>query len=132
MSEFVPVYRRGRLETHAWVDDDDLERVAPYRWIWAGYAIAGARLSSDLPALKGIPMHRFILNLGPFEGVVHHVNEDTLDNRRANLQVVPDLLAHGSLPHPRRNLACSGRRHQLPPHERLIALSGAHNEEAAA
>lgn len=84
-------------------------------------------------------MHRFILGLDPSEGICHHINEDRLDNRRSNLQVVASLKEHGDLPHPRRDAVCSPytSASDLPPHERELALrgdltySGSHHREIA-
>jgi hypothetical protein len=121
---FVPLFRGGRVRDHALVDEADAELLQSWRWnVAGGYAIAGARRRLQVGRLSGTPMHRFLLGLQPFEGVVHHLNEDRLDNRRANLIVVADALAHGELPHPRRDVACAGRRADLPPHERELLLA---------
>ncbi len=107
----IPVLRGGRVFDHAWIDAVDAERVRAYTWVWAGgYAVASG----------AGPMHRHILSLEPFDRVVHHVNEDTLDNRRSNLKVLASKIAHAGEPHPRRDRRCGGL--QNPPHERVLAL----------
>lgn len=121
---FVPVYFRGRVFDYAWVDAEDAPRVLAYRWtLCGGHACAGHRLAQGVPSLHGIAMHRFVLGLGRGEGVIHHVNEDPLDNRRENLKQLPDMLAHGAEPHPRRDARCGIYGQRQPPHEREAALA---------
>lgn len=118
---FIPVKQRGRVRDYAWVDEQDVERVSKYGWVLVGgYAIA-TRCLSDAPLPSSPSMHRFILGLGLGEGVGHHINEDTLDNRRHNLAVYPDLTSHGVAPHPRRDARVRG--HDLPPHDREVRLA---------
>lgn len=67
------------------IDDEDYELVAAipwtYRWQYA--------VSNDLS------MHRVILGLEKHDPrVVHHINGNGLDNRRANLQIFPENSAH--------------------------------------
>lgn len=110
----VPVYHEGRFYDFAWIDAVDIGSVSgPRRWTRAtgGYAISSAGL-----------MHRLILDMQKGQGIAHHRNEDTLDNRRENLLVCADKLEHGFQPHPRRNAKCSrdGRALPLLPREVLI------------
>jgi hypothetical protein len=130
---FIPVYHRGKLVDYAWVDALDAPRVTGYRWTlcWP-HAYAGRRLDLALPALRSTSMHRFLLALAPGHGVVHHINEDGIDNRRINLKWLPDILAHGFEPHPRRDLLCSPYKKNPPPHERQIALDAIQTTKPAA
>ncbi|KQZ49691.1 hypothetical protein ASD54_12190 [Rhizobium sp. Root149] len=69
------------------LDDEDWEQVKRYSWY--ANAVAGGRFYAytRLPGGIRIAMHRMLLNPGKGE-VVHHVNNDGLDNRRCNLQIV--------------------------------------------
>lgn len=112
----IPVYRYGRLWDWAWIDAGYERLFSCLRWTLGGGPYAAT------PAL-GI-MHRYILGLKRCDGLVgHHINEDTLDNRRSNLQVAESLVAHGALPHPRRDAVSARRGHLLPPHERIVYLT---------
>lgn len=69
----------------ALVDDEDHELVSKYRWIRyrsrGGASYARTRLNG-----RFVLMHRMILQ--PARGPhVHHVNDDGVDNRRANLRI---------------------------------------------
>ena len=72
-------------------DDADLELLLPYSWHLhrtAGSSLlyAAARIRGDGPPYKRIKMHRLIMN-PPAGMVVHHKNNDGLDNRRSNLEI---------------------------------------------
>lgn len=90
----IPVHFDGKIVAAAIVDDADFERVNERRWTRAtlGYAVS----SRDL-------MHRFICGLDPGDPrAVHHVNEDKMDNRRANLMVCASRSESARQPHPLR------------------------------
>lgn len=91
----IPV---GRYGDFALVDAADEARLnlSSYRWNGGtGYACN---------SILG-PMHRVILGLVIGEQrFVHHINEDKLDNRRANLQIFDNLSACNGAPHPKRDL----------------------------
>ncbi len=108
----VPIYWHGRIYDFALVDHEDFVRVSANRWtrVSGDYAVSGRGL-----------MHRWILGLAKGEGIVHHINEDTLDNRRSNLMVCANTIEHGSQPHPRRDLVCGGTQ-DLPKHERELLI----------
>lgn len=69
------------------IDDDDYPTLGRYRWVANpaenGRFYAWARIGAG----ERISMHRFLMT--PPEGmVVHHKNNNGLDNRRSNLEVV--------------------------------------------
>lgn len=77
----------------ALVSLEDYERVAAFKWYLqsAGYAARTQRYGPGGKKKRVIYMHRFIVGAGP--GVeVDHVDRDLLDNRRANLRLVPKSL----------------------------------------
>lgn len=77
----------------ALVDDEDFELLSKWKWCatfgsrdrkW--YAIRRER--RDGPAIR---MHRYLMGLGVWDSdkrVVDHLNGNSLDNRRENLEVV--------------------------------------------
>jgi hypothetical protein len=73
--------RDGTLRAVALVDDKDYDRVVVHRW----------RLNSHGYALMGVDhpvtLHRFVLELGPEDPQVDHINRDRLDCRRGNLRL---------------------------------------------
>lgn len=76
---------------HAIVDDGDYEWLSRWKWhaaqrgkLW--YAKGYIRPPSGGP-LKPVLMHRLITEAPPGV-VVHHINKDSLDNRRCNLQIL--------------------------------------------
>jgi hypothetical protein len=120
---FVPVYWGMSIAEYAWVDAADVPMVARYKWVHGGnYAVSSARRGTS-PTMTTTAMHRYLLGLSRGEGIVHHINEDTWDNRRANLKTLPDKFAHGAEPHPRRNALCGHR--EVPEHARVLALAEA-------
>lgn len=84
----------------ALVDDEDYERVSQYKWCASKesrgtkfYAIRWERINGKQTKIR---MHRFILGLPPGKQcshyqnglVVDHVNGNSLDNRKCNLELV--------------------------------------------
>ncbi len=71
-------------------DDADLELLLPYSWHLCknsnGRLYASARIRGAGPPYRRIKMHRLIMG-DPPGMVVHHINNDGLDNRRCNLEV---------------------------------------------
>ena len=70
------------------IDQEDFIRVNKYKW-QAQYHKQKKRWYSEgyIPEIrKMIRLHRFIMN-PPDNRVVDHINNDSLDNRRANLRV---------------------------------------------
>lgn len=107
--EVIPVYYRQRIAAWTVVDADAYERLARYRWTLSPWGYASRSHGG-----RSHTMHREVVGLFPGDGrVVHHVNEDPLDNRRENLLVCRDASEHGRLPHRRKNLAIVG--HDLAP-----------------
>lgn len=97
------------------VDDEDFERVNSFKWhasvessgtkvyairwerdhdkprVQAFKKIKGKKVKYWRYPQKKIRMHRFIMGLGTgFENdlVVNHINDDSLDNRKENLEVI--------------------------------------------
>lgn len=97
---FIPVYYYGELHDYAKIDAADAAIVAEYRWNLVGEGYAYATIAG-----KGTPMHRFILGMTPGVGICHHVNEEKLDNRRANLEIYETRSQANSAPHPKRDEA---------------------------
>jgi len=50
-------------------------------------------------------MHRFVLGLSKGDRIVHHINEQKMDNRKANLEICADMSAANARPHPKRDEA---------------------------
>jgi len=70
----------------ALVDEADLPKVSRWKWnVGSGYARRTTRSG-------GIYMHRFIMDASPGMDV-SHINHNRLDNRRANLRIVPHVEA---------------------------------------
>lgn len=94
----IPVTWRGEVE-YALVDSDDNERLGLDKYRWnniTGYANHHA---------LGY-MHRAILGLAKGAKIVHHLNENKLDNRRENLVVCESRAEANNLPHPNRDRLC--------------------------
>ncbi len=76
--------RAGLIVAWAIVDEDDFHFLN--RWAWhmnQGYARRGGSAGES-------HMHRLLLGLEPNDGlVVDHINRNRVDNRRANLRVIP-------------------------------------------
>lgn len=78
----------------ALVDDEDFEELNKVKWhaAWSSqtnsfYAVRNYRVRGEYWRLESERMHRLILGLGKDDPrQVDHLNHDTLDNRRANLQ----------------------------------------------
>lgn len=72
------------------VDDDDFNMLSQYTWSYCRYPMTtlyyplnGSRYR------RPYSMHHFIMGC-PIRGmVIDHINRDKLDNRRANLRIVP-------------------------------------------
>ena len=85
----VPITKRdGTIVTHALVDPEDFERIAAHPWcLRKGYARRHVKHEDGV--WRPIHMHREILGDPPAGMTIDHVNRDGLDNRRANLRIVP-------------------------------------------
>ena len=78
------------------VDDEDYERFSRLSWYVSGPSLSGVRYAVHaLPRWPyTVSLHREILEMPsnktfrPYDVLVHHINGDGLDNRRANLAVV--------------------------------------------
>lgn len=81
----------------AWVDDEDFERVSEFNWTahrgskgrtW--YAVTNPTINYRRVFIR---LHRFLLDLPPGsidEMTVDHIDGDGLNNRRGNLEAVPN------------------------------------------
>ena len=76
---------RGR---YTLIDFDDLVKVQNYKWHLNSKRSPYAVRSTWAPRTK-VYLHRFLLDEP--NGVVDHINGDTLDNRRSNLRVVSQV-----------------------------------------
>ena len=74
---------RGQV---ALVDDEDYERLAEHKWsaLHTGWRWYAARSVDG----KTTYMHRIVWFDTGADEVVHHLNGDTLDNRRHNIQLM--------------------------------------------
>lgn len=82
---------------HAQVSEGDFERVNAFKWYASlesrgtkYYAIRRERIGGKRYKIR---MHRFVLGAAPFalsesDLVVDHLNGDSLDNRRENLELI--------------------------------------------
>lgn len=74
------------------LDPDDIERLGHYRWkaLKSKACIYAVRRETVRGKRQTIRMHREVMHC-PDNCVVHHINKNTLDNRKINLLVVtPD------------------------------------------
>jgi len=72
------------------VDDADYVRLVGFKWCAcgpAGYVYASRMVRVPGGGQRMALMHRVLL--GEPDGIVWHINGDGLDNRRANLRLVP-------------------------------------------
>lgn len=97
--------RRGLAEVL--VDDDDYPWISGHRWCWwGGYVARNHRLDDGRQRMW--PMHREIMGLAIGDPrVIHHINENKLDNRKKNLLVCADMIEAANQPHPKRDLRSS-------------------------
>jgi hypothetical protein len=81
------------------IDAADLERVRQHRWHYtaAGYVATSVRvdISGAKPKKRELGLHTFLLSPGPDQAVLH-ISKNGLDNRRANLRLVPAAAASAS------------------------------------
>jgi hypothetical protein len=76
------------------IDDEDFERLAQYNWfvlktvlVTSVHLSAGRWVIGSKPR-KCIRVHYDVLNIRPIRGlVIDHINRNSLDNRKENLQI---------------------------------------------
>ena len=86
MTVEIPLAGKGAETYYALIDTEDLYLVLPFKWrilkrknnMYAYFRTPGGEI---------LPMHRWISN-APRGKVVHHINENTLDNRKGNLAIL--------------------------------------------
>lgn len=81
--------RDGSVRAHTIVDATDVEWVNQHRWSLShhGYAV---RLETVNGRGRIVRLHRLMVGLGHDDRrTPDHINRDRLDNRRANLRIVP-------------------------------------------
>lgn len=81
--------RNGSVRAHALIDAADIDLISRERWLLndTGYVQTGRMVDGKRVTVR---LHREILGLAlgdDLEG--DHINRDKLDNRRANLRIVP-------------------------------------------
>lgn len=82
----------------ALVDEMDVALVSSFGWSVQNTGYAGARIHGQL-----VLMHRLILGLSPGDGLFgDHLNLNKLDNRRANLRILPTKGANAHNQHSRK------------------------------
>lgn len=71
------------------IDREDLDKVSPYKWSFSKKS--SKSYLSAFVGKKRLSLHRFILNYtGPHQ--VHHINDNTADNRKSNLRIITPIL----------------------------------------
>lgn len=93
------VIKLSNSDMVCFVDEADYELVSKYTWYVMGrkaYIRTSQRIGGKV---KTIYLHRLIMNPEPTEDV-HHMDRDTFNNRRSNLECVP---AEGHRGHPKTN-----------------------------
>lgn len=102
----VPIYRRGKIAAWARVDAGGyFDWLSSFTWYLTGrgYAQKFARNGEGYPSGHSISMQRLVMGLGLRDKrVVHHINEDPLDNRIENLMVLSQSDHMRVVHHPRR------------------------------
>ena len=125
----VRVPLTGQYANHAFalVDDCDAGLALSRKWSLCGGYIVGTPRGEE-----SAPLHRQILGLTRFDSrIVHHVNENPLDNRRVNLEVCASRSEANSRPHPLRDASCSCYQTSRLNDQRLADLVAALEEIAA-
>lgn len=84
----------------AYVDDDDFVRVSKFKWMASGQGSRGDLFYAKRKAREyersrvhavHVFLHHFVLDIYPRElrgFVIDHINGDSLDNRKHNLQII--------------------------------------------
>ena len=76
---------------HALVDDEDFDSLNKFKWCACYGSYKGSKVYAIRvgPDGKKIRMHREVMGLkNHHKRVVDHIDADTLDNRKCNLQIV--------------------------------------------
>ena len=78
----------------ALVDDEDFPSLDNYRWHTIKDRSNPNRYAYGWVDKKHVLMHKFIVNELDPNRIVHHINGNTLDNRKSNLEVYSGRRAH--------------------------------------
>lgn len=86
----IELHRRGNKENlYTVIDEDDLDKVInyPYTWfaIYRKTSNCYYAMSTNAKEHKTVLLHKFLME--ETKGVVDHINNDTLDNRKSNLRI---------------------------------------------
>lgn len=92
------------------VDDSDYDALAQYKWYAHRVASRIYAARREHNTRRFIYMHRVILNLTDPTQDVDHINNDTLDNTRSNLRIVPRTDHMAKLDTPLQSNNTSGTR----------------------
>ena len=75
------------IEAFSKIDKDDYNMVSKYRWTLSVHD-KDMRVIASSKELNRIGLHQFILS-NTSKDVIDHINRNPLDNRKANLRIVP-------------------------------------------
>lgn len=77
----------GMIKEKALIDKEDLDKVINYEYAWTYYKSRGKSYAVANTPDGRIFLDRFLMDT-PEEHYVHHINLNTLDNRKANMENV--------------------------------------------
>lgn len=88
----LDIFSKSHGQFKVLLDDADYERIIKLKSLkWCPRVCKGRHelvyFQKRLPGGKLIELHRWLMNF-PKDGVVDHINNNTLDNRRENLKII--------------------------------------------